>query len=65
MVWNLFSLWPRWRPPVSLRCAARPRPAAAAAEAWRRDPLAHPALQAMSQRELADLPFDPRDVDED
>nr|WP_265517161.1 hypothetical protein [Nitratireductor luteus] len=26
-------------------------------EAWRRDPLAHPVLQAMSQRELADLPL--------
>ena len=25
---------------------------------WRRDPLAHPALAAMSPRELADLPFD-------
>lgn len=27
-------------------------------EDWRRDPLAHPALEAMSVRELADLPFD-------
>lgn len=26
-------------------------------EIWRRDPLAHPALQAMSERELADLPL--------
>jgi len=25
--------------------------------AWRRDPLLHPALDAMSERELADLPF--------
>lgn len=25
--------------------------------AWIRDPLAHPALGAMSQRELGDLPF--------
>ncbi len=24
---------------------------------WLRDPLAHPALEAMSERELADLPF--------
>lgn len=24
---------------------------------WIRDPLAHPALEAMSERELADLPF--------
>jgi len=27
-------------------------------EDWRRDPLTHPALAAMSPRELADLPFD-------
>lgn len=26
---------------------------------WRRDPLSHPALQAMGLDELADLPFDP------
>ncbi|QDZ00437.1 hypothetical protein FQ775_08635 [Nitratireductor mangrovi] len=25
---------------------------------WRNDPLAHPALERMSMRELADLPFD-------
>jgi hypothetical protein len=25
--------------------------------AWRRDPLLHPALRSMSQRELADLPI--------
>ena len=25
---------------------------------WRKDPLAHPALERMSMRELADLPFD-------
>lgn len=24
---------------------------------WRRDPLAHPVLEGMSMRELADLPF--------
>ena len=24
---------------------------------WSRDPLAHPALETMSERELADLPF--------
>ncbi|WEX07920.1 hypothetical protein [Chelativorans sp. AA-79] len=29
-------------------------------EAWRRDPLSHPAIAAMNQRELADLPFKPR-----
>ncbi|MBA8901640.1 MULTISPECIES: hypothetical protein [unclassified Phyllobacterium] len=31
-----------------------------AADHWRRDPLSHPALQAMGLDELADLPFDPR-----
>lgn len=30
---------------------------------WRRDPLSHPDLRRMSQRELADLPFDPHAVD--
>lgn len=25
---------------------------------WRRDPLLHPQIQAMSQRQLADLPID-------
>lgn len=25
--------------------------------AWLRDPLSHPAIEQMSQRELADLPF--------
>ncbi|WP_274426539.1 hypothetical protein [Chelativorans sp. YIM 93263] len=26
-------------------------------EHWRRDPLAHPAIKAMDERERADLPF--------
>lgn len=26
---------------------------------WRCDPLAHPDVSAMNQRELADLPFEP------
>ena len=26
---------------------------------WQRDPLAHPALETMSERELADLPIGP------
>ncbi|EFL90889.1 hypothetical protein R2A130_2557 [Ahrensia sp. R2A130] len=26
---------------------------------WRRDPLSHPAIQQMSERERADVPFDP------
>jgi hypothetical protein len=29
---------------------------------WYRDPLSHPALEAMGLDELADLPFDPRTV---
>lgn len=41
--------------------ALSPRPPAAGtlseAERWRRDPLSHPVLRAMSQRELADLPI--------
>ena len=32
---------------------------------WDRDPLSHPALRAMSQRDLGDLPFDPRAIAED
>ncbi|WP_210302614.1 hypothetical protein [Phyllobacterium sp. 628] len=32
----------------------------AAADNWRRDPLSHPALQAMCLDELSDLPFEPR-----
>lgn len=41
-----------------VRCefVRRPQPQGGE-EAWRRDPLAHPALQAMSERELADLPL--------
>jgi len=30
--------------------------------AWDADPLRHPALQRMSQRELADLPFEPHRI---
>jgi hypothetical protein len=36
--------------------ADKRRPGAQWAE-WLRDPLAHPDLDAMSERELADLPF--------
>lgn len=32
------------------------------ADRWRRDPLSHPDIVAMSERELADLPFEPRSV---
>ncbi|WP_299400201.1 hypothetical protein [Pelagibius sp.] len=41
------------------------RPGAQPSVGWRRDPLTHPALQAMSQRELGDLPFDPGALAED
>ena len=45
---------------MAARALASRLPAADAlteAEHWRRDPLSHPALRAMSQRELADLPI--------
>ncbi len=41
------------------------RAASRAAPGWSRDPLSHPALRAMSQRDLGDLPFDPRAIAED
>lgn len=28
-------------------------------DVWRRDPLSHPALRVMTERELADLPMEP------
>jgi len=31
-------------------------------EHWRRDPLSHPAIAAMSQRDLADLPLRPTNL---
>lgn len=31
-------------------------------ELWRRDPLSHPDMELMSERELADLPFDPKAI---
>lgn len=30
---------------------------------WCKDPLSHPDLELMSERELADLPFDPAHID--
>ncbi len=36
--------------------------ACVAPEAWWRDPLSHPAIRAMTERERADLPFRPEDV---
>ena len=41
------------------RRQARVARAKAQADRWTRDPLSHPALRAMSARELADLPLDP------
>lgn len=35
----------------------KPLPTTAMRLAWIRDPLSHPALEAMSERELGDLPF--------
>lgn len=34
-----------------------PADASSQSQTWRHDPLSHPALAAMSPRELADLPF--------
>lgn len=31
---------------------------------WWRDPLTHPAVRKMSREQLADLPFDARDISE-
>ncbi len=70
MIWNLELTWPRWPYPLARLIhriqAHRSKAAPAATEAfWHRDPLSHPALQAMSQRELGDLPFDPGRVARD
>ncbi|MEO3427902.1 hypothetical protein AAFN88_03530 [Pelagibius sp. CAU 1746] len=59
MVWSIQIPWLRW-PGFPGRPRCTPRTACEAD--WRRDPLAHPALRAMTQRELGDLPFDPRSV---
>ena len=41
-----------------LIAAAKPRPGSVATPpAWRDDPLSHPILEKMSERELADLPM--------
>jgi hypothetical protein len=56
----------RWQRLAAAFRRARARPADGRHEAaWRRDPLSHPALQRMTQRQLGDLPFDPRAVAED
>lgn len=52
--------WPR-----ALREWASGGPSDADPEEWRRDPLLHPALRAMSMTQLADIPFDPRCISDD
>lgn len=45
---------------LSLTAPTRSRSAKPSTEVtlqWMRDPLSHPSLQAMGERELADLPF--------
>lgn len=70
MFWNLELFWDRWSNPFAglfrqhRQAGAVAHPAAPPAS-WQRDPLSHPALQAMSQRALGDLPFDPRGVAEE
>lgn len=39
---------------ASLRCDGE--------EDWSSDPLSHPQLRTMSQRQLGDLPFDPKAI---
>jgi hypothetical protein len=52
MVMNLYSIVANWfRQPVTRQTAHRPN------TAWLNDPLSHPALGAMSERELGDMPF--------
>jgi hypothetical protein len=69
MTWSLQIFWVRWSAiRIAFREALRTPSRAGRLGpnvAWRRDPLSHPALRAMSQRDLGDLPFDPRRVSED
>ncbi len=75
MLWNLDLVWQHWRDPFSgLLTRVQTAGARLAADtdldreqraAWRRDPMSHPDLQAMSQRARDDLPFDPRAFTED
>jgi len=69
MTWPLQTFWMRW---PAIRTAFREafRTPSRAGRlgpdvAWRRDPLSHPALRAMSQRELGDLPFSRHSITED
>jgi hypothetical protein len=66
MFWPLDRPLSRWQQLAAPFRQARGQPAAPRQEAgWRRDPLSHPALARMTQRELGDLPFDPRAVAEE
>lgn len=47
----LFKMWP-------LTWLFRQRKRVSDEEAWRQDPLSHPAIRRMTPHELADLPFD-------
>jgi len=62
MVWSTHIPWLRW-PGFPGRLRSAPRPAGEAD--WRRDPLSHPALQAMTRRQLDDLPIDRRSIAEE
>lgn len=64
MVWSFQIPWLRW-PGLLGRWRGGSQPTPREAAAWRRDPLSHPVLQAMTPRELGDLPFDPRGVAEE
>lgn len=46
--------------PALGRVLFEPAETASEGQDWWRDPLSHPALAAMSPRELADLPFNRR-----
>lgn len=48
------------RQTVSVAQRSRPRAAPPPCACWARDPLSHPDIARMSERERGDLPFDPR-----
>lgn len=52
---RLLALVGKWS---STECTGNADPA----EPWARDPLAHPDIARMSERERADLPFDPSTI---
>lgn len=70
MTWHFDIFWQHWSHAFCglrrrFRAPGLKHETAARQSGWRRDPLSHPALQAMSERDLADLPFDPRRIDPD